>query len=331
METAESYRRLGELQLKLGIDTRAETTIREAIRRYEDLLRQSPNDSDLQYGLAKALQDLGHLLSERPGVALPIFKRVAELAERLVKEQLGVVKYQELTIRALSDVGRSLSFNGAYAEGRRVMSRPLDRSNRAQQRFPEEWHLTYLCARVCEAYAEILWDVEDSPAQAAPYAREAIDLCHHVLKTNPRFTPARELIARSNVRLASALPPKEAIRLLSDAIANYSTLASEYPDVVEYRRSLYLPYAQRSHSHLYLGDVEAARDDMEQAVRCLTETLAASPNDIYCGIFAGERLGELARLYEMLGQHEEAREARARLERLIPQVIDAQPSPRRRC
>ena len=210
-EIADAYRRVGELQIKLGDESASERAIDEAIRRYESLLQQSANNIELRSGLAKSFNlrgqvKGGRLVSDKD--SLRALECAAELAEQVAIEKPDAVEHQEQAVDSLVKLARHHAYDDSRAEGDKAFLRAVERSRDALKRFPDQWRIRALHASACNTYAEILGDVNQRPEPAAQYAREAIDHAREVLAHNERSVLVRQALAESSERLARVTCPK---------------------------------------------------------------------------------------------------------------------------
>src|SRR5262249_13913963 len=88
LETGKAYRRVGDLQLKLGRHAEAAEAYGRAVAILEALAAQVPASVYARYGLARGLEGLGQLLlnTSRPREAEKVLRRSLALYEQLRDE-----------------------------------------------------------------------------------------------------------------------------------------------------------------------------------------------------------------------------------------------------
>ncbi|MEX2141205.1 MAG: protein kinase [Pirellulales bacterium] len=325
LELAEAHRRMGELYCKLGNDTKGEQALREAVKRYESLAATYPNRAEMRARLAKATYSLGELLAGTAAItsesgATPLFRRSAELAQQLLEEFPETPSHYEHAAESLIELAKRLDWDGRSGEANATLTKGTAILQDGIRRFPDQWRLEFLRARLAEADSTISHN-RGKHRSAAAAAHLAIERCQNVLKKNARFTPAKGLMAKSQWLLATALPGEQQEAALAEAIVMHSALVAEFPGVPGYKHDLAQDYRSKSSPLFSAGRLDEALEAAQKALECFTAAWDDKPRDVYTGVFLGHALHVVKMIHEKQGRKAEAERTAAQIEQTISRAL----------
>jgi tetratricopeptide (TPR) repeat protein len=240
LQTGNAYRRVADIQEKLGELSRAEEAVSQAIVLLEQLTADFPSEPRYRDVLASSHHKLGCLLRRREQFdeAEKEFQQSLLLHRNLVAEWPGVAEYQfqlSLSYSGLANVwlgqGRAREAVDGYRQALSIHEKlPSDLAGRAECRR----HHAFCTQDVGWALGA---DGQRREAEAS--CRRAIVLLQKVTKDWPRDPGARHDLAWAFWSLRLQLPERyspEAETLLRQAVGIESALMDDYPSVVDYQR-----------------------------------------------------------------------------------------------
>jgi serine/threonine protein kinase/tetratricopeptide (TPR) repeat protein len=240
LETGNAYRRVGEIQEKLGELFRAEEALTRAIASLEQLAADFPQEPRYRAVLASSHHRLGSLFRRREQLeeAEKELQRSLFLHKALVAERPGVAEYElELaySYSGLANVwlgeGRGREAVGGYRQALSLLQKlPPDLASRAVCRR----HQANCTLDIGQALA-----ASGRHREAEAFCRQAVLLHEKVVQDFPRDAGARHDLAWALWCLSCRLPERfspEAESLLRRALVLESQLMGDYPRVPDYRR-----------------------------------------------------------------------------------------------
>ena len=183
---------------------------------------------------------------------------------------------------------------------------------------------------MAEGRASLNWPTGRNSAALAD-AREAINDCEKVLKINPTFVPAKQLIATCKRGLPLALSGDEGDKAIADAIQINLELAEQFPTIVDYRKELAMLYYTRAkmlssfslkRTAILPADIDRAIEAATKSAEYYEDAFKANSRDQWNRVFYFQTLQLLASLYSDRGSTIEAESARARATQLVDRVIE---------
>lgn len=262
---AQAYRRVGEIQTRLGEHAEATQALVQASRRLDELSAELPNEPELQKERARVLTGEGVLARARGE---------SEQAEKLFTHALSIRKafataapddsdaLQELakgygnTAAALADLQRPAA-DQAFREALRLRQLVADRTtgpSEAAERAAQELAKAhrnlgrYTFNNACLASPPPDHNPLDSPdgarlaAEAETSLRAAAEIGERLVRDGEGVAANHEELAEACLRLGTMFlkerKPKEAAPWLSRAAEQFDRLTTLHPTVPEYRREL---------------------------------------------------------------------------------------------
>jgi serine/threonine protein kinase len=297
--TALAYRRVGDIQHKLGDFTRSEPAYIEAIRLLSRLAGDRRFQSECPAALALCHHNLGELMAEikRHEEAERAFRRAVALREQLVEETPESSRMRYDLAASTTALGRVLHGRGdpqaAQQQYRRALNLleglvgPLAKDGedwpRARTLLQQDAASLNLLAATQSHLADLHWSTGQL-AQTRQLLEKAIGHQRLALKFRPRHPLYRKYLAgelaslgRTLVRLEENAPAEGAYR---QALALQETLAQDFPCIPRYRSDLASLQQQLGDLLMSAGRPEEARQAYAQAIAArkqLVQEFPASP------------------------------------------------------
>jgi serine/threonine protein kinase len=308
-ETARAYRRMAEIQHRLGQPGEAETAFRRAAERLQSLVDESPQEPKYHSELADTLHQLGVLLGDTGRYAdeEQTHRRALALVEQLVTEFPTVPDYRRDLGRAHWFVGQVLAHLHRREEAEKALRSALAIQNALAAEFPSvpeyRHHLaqTYLRLGLTLGYLGRFEEHREALGKAA-------DILEALAAEFPTLPAYRNELANVyywsvNLRRKGKIPLEEIEQYLGRALALQERLVAEYPSVTDYRYDWF-------RSHKTLGRLMTDADRTEEAetvfrqAATIAETLIAEAPTVhyyrgglaYVQLSLGELFAKTARL-----------------------------------
>jgi serine/threonine-protein kinase len=331
----QAYRRVGEIQSRLGELGEAELAMVEADRRLQELTAELPGESELQRERARILTGEGVLARARgePQKAERLFTDALAIRRAFAAaEPEDLDALQELAkghanvAAALADLNRP-SADQAFREALRLRQVVADRTtgpSEAEQLADQELAKAhrnlgrYLFNKACEASPPPDHNPLDSPegvrlaAEAEQALRAAAGIGERLVRDAEGVTGNHEELAEACLRLGTKFvkerKPKEAAPWLSRAAEQFDRLTTLHPTVPEYRREL--AGVRYQLGQLALGERPAeALQQFDGSLETAGEYLRrGQPKSLIQNTIMADHVGRAIAL-DRLGRHADAADA----------------------
>jgi tetratricopeptide (TPR) repeat protein len=269
---ATAYRRVGDIQQKLGAPAKAEDAYRQAITLSRQLAEDSPTEPKYRDLLAGCQHKLGLHFSQAKQFqeAERAYREAVALREKLVAESPNSLEYQCDLAASLGNLGRVLHSRGRPDDTEAAYRRALDLLNKLVGRRPEESKYQDQLGAALNNLAELLGGRGDA-AQDRRLLEQAVRHQRAALQAGPRHAIYRIHLANQLTRLGRTLMRleeyAEAEKAYRQAIALRENLAEDFPKVPDYRRDLAGNYDE-------LGDLLDMTSQVAEAETAYRRTLA---------------------------------------------------------
>ena len=274
LETARAYRRVADIQFRLGAAAQAETAFREAIDRLKALADEFPGVPEYRQVLGDTLHQLGKLLDDlgRSSEEEKVHREALALEERLATDFPTDARYQRDLARgqyylgvALARLGKprdaEVAFSAAIALQEKLVDGPSS--------LPEDRE--YLAESLMSRGRPRLRGTIGSERALKDF-RRSIDLLERLVDEFPNLPQYRNELADAYFRMVDGsfgdlLPLPEAEQTLKKALDIQRKLAADFPRVMYYRFDLV-------RSLLTLGRLLKASHRTSEAIDALREARA---------------------------------------------------------
>ena len=342
-ETARAYRRVGDIQRRLGQYEKAEAAYRHALESYQPLAQASPEDPESSTATAAIHNELGVVYWNTGRWAEA--RRAHQLAQEILGQQPPEVAR---LAESRFELARTYSFLSLMLPG----PRPVRGNGPGARRPPAGWsgERAENNRKAVEILKQLIDEAPDNPRyrlamarcqrdvlRIAPFSaradqakqarQEAIGLLEQLVAefpTNPEYRyELAETLAMGYPRWRDAAGSGSGVEPLGRAIDIGAGLVARYPSVPEYKAAL-------GRWHVALGEVQRRAGALAEAEASLTqgvqlyERLVAELPSVHAHRFL------LARSFHQLAEVQTARhepdKARATLERAIANLEDLRAS-----
>jgi serine/threonine protein kinase/tetratricopeptide (TPR) repeat protein len=277
--TAQAYRRVGDIQQKLGDLSSAEPAYREAIRLLARLTGDFPDRSEYRTALGHCHHNLGGLLThaKRREEAEGAYRRAVALREQLLEESPASSQHCYDLAASTTALGRVLHGYGRRQDAERQYHKALHllEGGHASGEGPgsqlhQDVAYQHLFATTQCHLADLHWS-SGQVARTRQLLEMAIGYQRRAFKFQPRHPRYRKYLAvllaslgRTRVRLGELAEAEEAY---CQALALQENLARDFPGTPLYRSEL-------AGLHLGLGDVLLARGRRQDASKAYAQVVA---------------------------------------------------------
>jgi hypothetical protein len=273
--TALAYRRVGDIQQKLGEQAKAEEAYGQALGLFGRLVKDFPARPEYREGLAGCYHQLGllHAGAKRHQEAEAAYRQAVALREQLLAEAPASPRYESDLAASLSNLGFLLHYphgrpreaEQAYRQALALLDRLVGQPppSAAKEAAPQDQRAVLLSQLAALRAAQGKWaEVRQLLDQAIGHQRLAVKVRprHPTLRRNLGSQLAR--LARSLVQLQE-LPAAEAA--YGEASALYEKLAEDFPHIPDYRRQL-------ANNQNDLGDLLHAHGRLQEAQKAYLQT-----------------------------------------------------------
>jgi tetratricopeptide (TPR) repeat protein len=289
LETARAYRRIAEIQRKLGKAPQAEQAYKKAAESFQKLADQFPEAPEYRHELADTLHKSGDHLAETGSIpeAGSAFDRALDLQEKLVAEFQAVPEYRRDLALGLHSLGKRLIYLRAE---RSEVEKPFRRSVALMEGLRQESpkaseYRAYLACGLQELGHYLAVHYHDD--QGRRYQNEAIAILEEVTAESPRIPTYRSMLGAAYCWSSQGQPPQEAGRSLRKALEVQRKLAADFPSVSNIRYDVVRSLVMLAREVLEASQPEQAEEAYAEAI-AIEETLAKETPTIH---FYRHRLG----------------------------------------
>jgi tetratricopeptide (TPR) repeat protein len=325
LETAQAFRRVGDIERWLGDQGKAEDAYVQAIQLIDRLRTDQPSNPTYRRWLAYCHDYLGevHRVSSNPRLAEQAYRRALELTEALHREFPATVEFAQELARAQYNAGILYRETNRYDEAERILSRSagLLRSLSAQN--AGDASVRQELARVYINLGTV-FRATGRPGHAVEHNDDAIELLTALAAQFPqrpdyRFELAVVHANRGNIHARNGEPGrgrkdyKQASTLLTKLIADYPSAPALRQELANTCNSLGAMQAST-------GDLAGAEETWTRAVGLLRELVAQHASAPVYRADLGMTLGNLG---WALAEQKRFDQARQMLGEGVDQLADA--------
>lgn len=328
LESARAYRRIGEIQRKLGKAPQAEQAFKKAAESLQELVVQFPEAPEYRHELANTLHKLGDHLAETGSIpeAASAYRRALDLQEKLVGEFQDIPEYRRDLALGLYSLGKRLIDLGAErSEIEKPFRRSVDLLEKLRVEFPKVTEYRAYLACSLRALGHYL-AVRCHNDQGIQYQNEAIALLEEVTVESPSNPTYRTILGEAYCWSSQGQPPQEAERSLRKALNVQRKLAADFPSVSNIRYDVVRSLVMLAREVLEASRAEQAEDAYAEAI-AIEETLAKETPTVH---FYRSRLGltyrQLANLLSRTGKLPEAEKRYCQSITVFEKLVDDFPN-----
>jgi tetratricopeptide (TPR) repeat protein len=281
LEAGNAYRRVGQIQERLGDTPRAMEALDRARALLEQLAADFPHEPRYRVALGQGLIALGGSLvrCEQQREGEKQLQKALLLCKQLVAESPDIVDYRRDLAFCYADLANAQLAQGrahaAVASNDQAVSLlqnlPADRANTLECR------LRQACCRRDLGWALL---IDGQPREAVESGRQALALLEKILGDWPNEPCVRHELARTLTWLGRYLPEsrsQEAETDLHRALALEEKLATDFPAVPDYRRVAAVGQKRLGVLLKASGRAREAEEALREAVHLYEKIVAEVP------------------------------------------------------
>jgi tetratricopeptide (TPR) repeat protein len=263
LEAAQAYRRVGDIQARLGAYRAAEQAYRQALAALREPAAALPGDPEPWDIQAAVYDGLGLVLADthRYPEAEQALGEELRLVQRLVGAGPADPTQAEGLARCYTSLGKVYRLQGQPAKAEDSWRQAVALRRRLADDSPNDLRGQHRLAQAQHNLATALWDAQKSD-EAEKTIAEAVDREERLVRAAPHEADYRQQLARSHLGLGlirSGLgrwqKAGESLRRAADL---QKQLAADFPDVPSYREDLALTYNALGNQLSDVGEAEEA-------------------------------------------------------------------------
>jgi tetratricopeptide (TPR) repeat protein len=297
----------------------------EAVRYYQDLLRQRGDDPDLQADLAAEYLRVAHLYCSDVGQrqrASAAYEQALSLGEDLLQKHPDVPAFHRLYGHIQLGLGKFQLDSGHKAEAGPFLEQGITFLAQYVAARPDDLEARTDLASGYYGLGLLRHD-SGRPDEALEWHHEARVLAEEVVRANPRGVPCRVVLARVLYHVARAQAETEhsdeALRAYQDSVALWKQLADEKPLQAAFRRDLAACYHNAGNLRRDAGALADAVSFYRQALPIREKLSCDNPDHL---AFLSDAAGTGYNLGQVLQRQGRREEAVAALQRSLDQTCE---------
>jgi serine/threonine protein kinase len=181
---ADAYRRVAEIDRKLGRHAQAEADLRRAVALARDLVQEDPDEASYARTLVRACGALAHVCADtaRHDEADKLFQEALWHAERRKDPDPSVAAeegWAALVLSACLDLGKLRHIQGRVEEAQQLYARAVALSDELCARYPAEPYPVF-CAAQCRYHLGLCVEYQGKSAEADACYEQALDFAERL-------------------------------------------------------------------------------------------------------------------------------------------------------
>jgi serine/threonine protein kinase/Flp pilus assembly protein TadD len=282
LETGKAYRRVGDIQYKLGRHEKAEEAYDQAVGHLEKLADDFPSAPEYQHELALARNNRGNLLRDlgRLADAEQTYRQAQELWDKLIEEFPDNTEFQDSRAGNGTNLGFILAGLNRPAEAEQAYHQALEVLEKLTADLPDEAIYRHDLAACLNNLGNLLTTTCRLKEAEGVY-RRALVLWERLARDYPSFPAFRRTVAvtAANLGVLEALMgrPADAEKKYRRSLAIQESLASEYAATVAYRQEWAASLTSLGHLLAGIGKEADAEEAYHQALSIREELAADFP------------------------------------------------------
>jgi tetratricopeptide (TPR) repeat protein len=308
-ETATAYRRVADIQYRLGSAADAERSFKQALDRLQKLADEFPEVPAYRQSLGESLRNLAELQSNtaRYSIAETNLRRTLALQEKLVSDSPSNAGYRSDLSRSYYLAGRALISLNRLPDAEKYLRLALGIQRALVAEFSSVQKYQLYLAKSSFALSSALY--KRQPKESEQAAKEAADILARLVAQHQTVPQYRTELAAFYHRMSQVSPPAEAEPLMRKALALHEKLAADFPSVADYRYDLVNSYQRLGQVTRRAGRYAEAEKALGQASAIIDKLAADSPTVVYYHSKQAEISSSMGILFHEAGRLQEAEEA----------------------
>lgn len=281
-ERARAYRRVAEIQFRLGARAQAEPAGHRAIDLLEKLSEEFPAVPEYRQELGNTLQNWGALLASagRNSEREKVIRRALAIQEKLVADFPRVPDYRNDLGRGKSRLGELLGSLRQSSEAAKAYRSALAIQNPLVGEFPSNPEYRYELADSYFLLGNTLRSMGQSQ-ESQKALGQAATILEKLATDSPNVPEYRNVLAGVYNSLAYLFPSNEAEQWVGKAIILQEKLAADFPGHTDYRYDLFRSLETRGSQWQHAERRKDAEQAFRRAVEIGEKLAAESPTVHY--------------------------------------------------
>jgi tetratricopeptide (TPR) repeat protein len=310
-ETARAWRRVGDIQRRLGNPKEAETAYRRGLELEQRVVREGTASPEARAELAESYGNLAAVLAgqRKAADAEPFSRKAVDEARRLADGFPAKAAYRKSLANALCSLGNLQRQAGKAAVAEATYRGALDLRRRLAEEAPADRTRREELADTQTRLA-LLYAAEGQRKEAEDGLRQSLKLLKELAGAGPLSRKHRLDLARCTSSLGLVLRERGdlpgAEQAARQAVDQWQQLAREQPGAADAKEGLARAYIQRGRCLMAKAPREAEQD-FGQARDLCRKVLEGAPKSAEANSQLGEALYNLGGLRAARGDVEQAR------------------------
>jgi serine/threonine protein kinase len=332
-ETAQAYRRIADIQHRLGQPAKAEEAFNKAVNRLQLMVDNGPSAPEHRSELAAALHNLGVLLGDtgRSAEEEQVHRRALVLEENLLAEFPDATSYRRDVARGHWFLGQALLALHRREEAEKELRSALTSQSKLVQEFPTNPEDRYLLSQLHLRLGLTLRLLNrvDEGQQSLIEAAKILEALVLEFPTAPDYRNELANVYYWHVNYSRGtlnLPVDQAEQHLKRAIEIQSKLVADYPSVTDYRYDWFRSQKTLGRTLIQARRYEEAEAALRQAATTAEKLSADAPTVPYYRAGLAQTLNHLGALFRATDRLEEAETSYRDAIRLLTTLVAEVPA-----
>ena len=309
-ELAMAYEKVGDVQANpynenLGDQNGALASYRKAMAIREALFAANPKDAEIRRKLALNCKKVGEILFTKGmnSDAIAIDKRGLELYEGLIRDDPANIQDQFAWLSIQDDIGRVQQQSGDLSGALATLRKVLSKVETMEAADPKNFRFRRGVAISQTTVGDVLLFSHDFQA-ALELHKKAASRFKELSGEDPANLELKRNLAVLYVRIAEEY---KQLKSYADCVAtNHQAIAllkelDNDPQNIQNSSNLADAYSNLSEALGYMGDFDAAEENMRRSLRLYDEVLHKSPDNVQARDHLGEAYIMFAHILEKKG------------------------------
>ena len=281
LETANAFRRMGEVHHKLGESAESEKAFRQAHAILEKLVAEFPSEANYRSALAASYHQNGFMLrfSDREREAADMFRQAVMHWEKLVADGPEVPEYRRGLATSLGGAANMLSSLGSISESIDAYRRALALLENLPPDLANEPEVRYELGLMNSELADTLNSHGRTP-ESEPYfytGKAAYEKLVSELPREPLYRNELAWAVYSEGKRLAGTRPRDAEKAYHRALEIEEKLVSESPTVPDYQFVDGRCYQALGDLLRQAGRIQEAEDAFRRAIQVLEKLITSFP------------------------------------------------------
>jgi eukaryotic-like serine/threonine-protein kinase len=258
---AENYRTLADVRFEQNETAKAEQETNEALKIYQELLKQNPASNELKLGYTKTLIDLAQLyqfiwkLNKSIEISYQTRAEIAKLNQ-------DVRETKELSITNLTDLAYALSWNEKQKEAEIEMAKAVELAEFMAAKYPNDVKNQRQAWRTLTQASGIYESIKDDIS--LQFAEKALNFAVKAVQNDPADMQAKQDLFRSHYRKAICLTN---LKKFPEAVSALQTAEKILTELIEKESKNKVYQVEMARLYTTFGETNLKTDNLADALK----------------------------------------------------------------